>query len=213
MNANKFLKLFFLSALIAVMFTTCKKDDNNKGEFIVSGTISGEHANWTEVSVSVDFGETWAETAPILNGKFSIKLPIPSTQYLIPLEIEEYPDKIEISDKNVKVGTAAFFVSKGDQTEILTLKDASILPLFGAGVVATYVYADKNVNISGTIDEKNELLGISIKTVVDQKYKKGWNTLVVTSSGFLTGNWTITSKTDNVPSGVVWVVDGNPLEN
>ena len=210
--SDRFFSFIVMIVLFSVVFTSCNKDDNNKDEFIVSGTISGEHANWTEVSVSVDFGETWVETAPISNGKFSIKLPIPSTQYLIPFEIEDFPDKIDISDNNVKVGTATFIVRKGDQTEILTLKDASILPLFGSTVVS-YIYVDKNVNVSGAFDEYDEELGMSIKYAVDLQFKKGWNTVVVTLSGFLTGNLTITSKTDDVPSNCVWMAAGNLLEN
>ena len=108
---------------------------------------------------------------------------------------------------------ATFSVRKGDQMEILMLKDPTISPFFGAGVVVSYIYVDRNVNVSGSIDERNEALGISIKNEVDQKLKKGWNTVVVTSNGFQTGTWTTTSKTDNVPSGVVWVAIGNPYEN
>ena len=203
--SNRFFSFILMTALFAVMFLSCKKDDK---EFVVSGTISGEHANWTEVAVSFDEGETWAKTAPISNGKFRMKLPIPAAHYLIPLEIEEYPDKIDVSDKNAKVGSTTFSVRKDDQIEILMLRDPNILPLFGAGVGASYIYADRNVNVSGSVDEKDERSGISFKWEVDQKLKKGWNTVVVTSSGFQSGTWITTSKTDNVPSNLVWVAIG-----
>jgi hypothetical protein len=205
---RRFFSIAVITALFAVTFASCDKDDNNMGVINVSGIITGEHANWTEVGVSFDFGETWAETAPISNGKFNIKLPIPPAQYLISLETVDFPDKFDISDSNVKLGSATFFVRKGDLTEMLTLKDASIIPLHGY-TVASYVYVNKNVNISGTDDEYGEEFGMSIKAEIDLRYKKGWNTTVTTISGFFTENLIMTSKVDEVPSGFVWMVDEN----
>jgi hypothetical protein len=205
-----FFALIVLTALFAVTLTSCNKDDDNKK---ISGTISGEHASWKEISVSFDYGATWAATTKISKEKFSLKLPIPQAVYLMPLT-EDISDEVEISDKSAKIAHATFFARKDNQTAMLALMSYSYSIIGFSMTMVQYMYVDKDVEVSGSYDEDVEIEGLgmlSMKMLLDMKLKKGWNTIVSRTNVLLSGSAITTVAIGEVPSGVTWMAIGNPF--
>ena len=204
---NKQLFSFIVPILLfTAMLTSCSKDDDYKGaSSTVKGTISSEHADWAEVGVSFDYGDTWAVTTPISNGKFTLELPTPDAKYLEPImEDDDMPAAIKVSDKNAIGCGAVFCVRKGSQIEEMVLIDIKIAQTVSISAVS-YMYVDRKVNITGSYDDEDG------KTTLDMKLKPGWNTVVATLKASKSGKITMTVKTGNPPSGAVWVAGDDEM--
>jgi hypothetical protein len=198
---KQFFSFIVITAIFAATFTSCSKDNKDPDVSAVSGTISGEHADWTVVNLSFDYGNTWAATAPISNGRFSIKLPVPEAQYLEPIvEDGNFPVGVTISDESATGCVASFFVCKDTQAEMLSLMSVDMINLSVSAV--QYLYVAKDVNASGSLSEEG------MEIIVDMKLKKGWNTVILTTS---LGGTTMTLKNGNIPSNAVWVAATSAL--
>ena len=208
-------------ALFSAIFISCDKE---KG-FTVSGTIIGEGADWDNVSVTYedpliwlleDRDPIWVASAPISNGKFSIELPTPEAKYLqpvtegMPSPIEGMPPQIKVSDKTAKGAAAQICaleiaeINGGTLEGVATLVLGTFKAIPPSMSIVQYMYVDKKVNITGTFDEM--ILDIPGKFTFDMKMKKGWNTVVLTTTMSSTGI-TATYKTGAVPSDAVWTTE------
>ena len=192
-------KYFSFVLIIAIFAASCKKDEG-KDVSVVTGTIVGEHANWSEVCVSFDFGETWAVTAPITKGKFSLKLPTPEPKYLEAIG-EMMPEVFNLSDKNAKLSVAMFFARKGDQTEALSLVETNVLTKAVSAV--QYMYVDNPVKVGGKLDQFSE--EVPVKLECDMNLAKGWNTVLVSFSSDLKAGSTMSLKSGSVPQAAIWI--------
>ena len=226
---NRFFYFVAITVLLSLLLTSCKNEDENKDSSVVSGTIIGEHAQWTEVSASFDIGETWAETSPISDKKFSIKLPIPKAEYLetvqkmvleqviniIPEDfkniieetlINKISDVIAVDDVNAKGRTALLYVRKEEQKELLSLIGIDGLDVSTSTV--QYMYVDNNAKVSGELDESFEVEGINVpvKVLFDLQMNKGWNSVLFNLGTSLSRDLKITVKTGNAPTYAVWQV-------
>lgn len=203
-------KLFFKGIVIAALTisfvgTSCKKNDDNDSSSI-SGTISGEHADWDEISVSFDDGYSSAKTASISNGKFSLKLPTPNSNDLELMD--DFEEGVNISDRSAKGIFAGIYVKKGSQKAELLLCNITLVPIKSITQV-TYIYVDKNVNITGTDSDTED--GVTYTQTINLKLSKGWNPVIYSATESSSGNVTINIKTGSVPSNLYWmVVDENP---
>jgi len=64
--------------------------------------------------------------------------------------------------------------------------------------VVQYMYADRSVNISGTV---SDLFG---NLEYNLKLKKGWNTAILSMKPSIDDEITMTYKTGKVPSDAIW---------
>ena len=205
MNKHFFLSIL-MAALFAVAFTSCDKE--NVGEYLVSGTISGEHASWEKISASFDSGDTWASTTKISKEKFKLKLPAPQTDHILPIGYASgfLPDSLKISDLSAKTAFVSFFARNEDQTAELTLMNYSYSITGVSMTMVEYMYVDKNVNISGSYEIKEVVGAIeaSMKMLFDLKLKEGWNIVVSNTKISMAGNVAVSVTTGEVPSGLTW---------
>jgi len=181
---------------LSAALSSCNKDND---EYIISGVITGEHASWSELSVSFDFRRSWAATTKITDGKFKIKLPTPGADILETFDVE-YPEVANISDHRAKGAVATFWARNGSEAEMLGLISVQIFP--PAIVAANYLYADRKVNVEGAFEDTEGAMPVS--ATVDLKLNKGWNT-VVTAIETTPGALKTSSKTAPAPSGSIWV--------
>lgn len=196
MNKVVLNSLVIAALVVSAAFTSCDKDDD--GLITVSGTLTGEYANWDVVIASFDYGETLAATVPpISGGKFSIELPVPKAKYLKPFIVGDFLDGITISDKNVKSVTAAFYVRINNYDYKLNLaarNNSQISFVF-------YIYCDRNCIINGSNSYVSDDKRTETHIYENVKYSKGWNVL----------SWTVIEpgvfyyKTGAIPSGATWM--------
>jgi len=206
-------RYFIYLVVIAIFATSCKKeeDDINSNEgYVVSGTIVGERADWTEVSVSFDGGKTQIVTAPISNKKFSLILPIPKTEDLV-----QMLQNIPIPDFNAQAAYAYFSVHKGDENESLLLTKTNLLPLPVTLTSVQYLYVDKDFAFKRSIELSDEQLapllellevpnifpGVKLTLDIDLNLKKGWNVVLNTANPL---SMNVSMKNGSVPSGSEW---------
>ena len=193
--------LVIVALAASAVFTSCQKD-NDEG-YTVSGTIeSSYYIDWKDVKVSVSYdeGETWAASTKTLNGKFTIKLPIPDENNLQMLT-STLPDEIYTSDNSVKTSEANFFVRKDGQKGILR-------PLL---VSVGYTYVDKDVWVGGTNVQTFVEGVISLTTVYDLVMPKGWNIILRTvehTPPAHTTTYLTASPATPAPSDVIWWMNG-----
>jgi len=200
----------FITFIVMLTFfvASCNKDNDDKGKSItVSGTITGEHANWKEVSASFDYGFTWAATASISDRKFKLKLPVPDEKYLFDLEDD---DDVLGGIVVAKGAYATFFVRKDNQAVMLSLVDVNILTMSMA--LVNYIYVDANADFVGSFEETDEEMGITLQVDANLKMKKGWNTVIMDIGLSISGNMSMTIKTDEVPPRAIWMALDIPTD-
>ncbi|MCL2073794.1 MAG: hypothetical protein FWH18_07730 [Marinilabiliaceae bacterium] len=228
---------YFLVATLAMsllFLISCKKDDVEvEDPSLVSGTITGEHAEWSEVGVSFDLGKTWADSVKISDKKFSIKLPIPMAEYLEDVEsmiLDKITDAIRVSDltipevliiplrnkiaevikidnKEAKGRAASFYVRKDDLKELLSL--IYVEPLDLSTSTVNYMYVSNDLNISGEFNETIEVENVKMPTEfsLDLLLKKGWNNAHFAIGTTTSGIFKISVTADKeIPMIALWKV-------
>ena len=198
-------------------------DDDKAGGFSMSGTLTGDYASYSKMSVTFendywnleDEDESYEVTVPISDGNFTLTLPIPAEKYLI--NIEDYmsdegddipmpaaksagklaEEGIKISDKNAKICDASFILRKEGEHRISVVlcNWAASSELF-----VHYSYVDRDVNISASFIDEEWGEG-----TFDVKLKKGWNYIVDSGTKGSDGKWTYTvTANGTIPSGAKW---------
>jgi hypothetical protein len=186
--------------IFAVAMISChEKEKENSDDFIVSGVIAN-YAEWKKISASFDFGDTWAVTSPVSNGKFTLKLPVPDTQYFEDLFDEFasiHPDGITFSNRNAKIIEAEFYIRNDSKEKMVILEGV----LDKGEFWVRYFYVDRDVNITGS----GTFAGEDAVLIYDVQMKKGWN-IVVFYEKMSNGTWTGTIATDPIPAGAGWII-------
>jgi len=202
-----FLSIFSVVVFFTTVLTSCHKIETQT----ISGTLFGTQAEWDEVGVSYDLGETDVAKAPLSNGKFTLKLPKPGDNHLQHAD-GYFPVYFHSSNKDAKVTVPNFFVSKTQDsgmgstlTEVNTMLLVTLDILNRSFSVYQYIYADKKVTI--TANQDDEVNGYRIKMNVDCKLGKGWNSVVYHVDGFMGTDITVTSTIGDVPSSAVWMAE------
>jgi len=193
-------KLLYSVAILgamAVVFASCKKDRNNepKGLTITAQVENGNQYNSIIKRVRAMAYDTLGNNQTLVssafaNGGFSFTLPATvDGQFLFPFDDEDM-DGFEISDKNAKTNSVefeGFSSSEGgfDYShwegnfilgKIHDLIDRDTFFLAG-GTMATYIYSDRDVTVSGKIHESDDdgFFSITLDIITNLSLKKGWN--------------------------------------
>ena len=191
--------LIIVIIVVSAVFTSCKKD--NDETYTVSGVITSSYSiNWTDASVGVSFdeGEIWAAKAKILmNGVFSIKLPIPDEKNLETLSL---PDGVYASESDVRMSEAKFYVRIDDKKGLLE------------PYTVRYFYVDKDVYVCGKHIQTFVEGKISSTSIYELVMRKGWNIVLYelaeeTPPAHST-KFIYTTHQSPAPSNVVWWVYG-----
>lgn len=221
------------TASVSLGFTSCDDDDDNgdSGSSVVSsdGKITGKLQ-----IIDYDYeSDTYKIVAPVTNqvdkieftlddedynyseqhyslGKFSVNngeftasLGTPPSQFLSSLS--DFAQRgITVSNRDAKVA---------DIYDIIPLKNGDKVGYIGfqsldESVYVSFTYVDKDVSITGSYRDYDEYYDETYIEEYNVHLKKGWNTVVGTSSESRDGN-TETTKwaANNVPNNVVWCVD------
>ena len=211
---NFWQKNFLITAVFAVVFTSCDKDKDEYSSPTpfsggISGTIEGVYANWDFVAINFN-GRDIIETTPIIDGKFTFSsLPTPKPEYLEPfIESEEIPSnfQIQISDRDAKLCNIPFLLAiKGEI-------DASYYGIIIAqSVVAVnsvtrvlYYYADRDVKIKGSYSSNEIGIKQSSEINMNLNLKQGWNTVHLITVGTEENGLTRTLKNGLPFSETAW---------
>ena len=203
--------------------SSCSKDDGVKPCTVtsISGILDNSLADYTEVGVSWDYGDTFVKTATVSNQSFTIELPTPPPSELEEIngDFDEIPSsvKINISDKTAKVANLYLYAIKRIDSESSTetiavsinygafsISSSGLMSLTGA----SYMYVDKNVTLSAS--GKGNEDGMKFDANMNLNLKTGWNSVVTTMSGTFdivagTGNIKMSMLSGAVPSGLKWM--------
>jgi len=109
------------------------------------------------------------------NGKFKITLPYTlDNKYLYAIGNEDFPEGVNVSDRNAKVGEADYFTAYDeDDNKVGRFIYCDEPNDSWDYIVVCYVYADRNLTITGTY---TEVYGNTTEiTTFDYSLKKGWN--------------------------------------
>jgi len=206
------MRLTFVSSVAIMMLgteaassTVFTRDDGSTGGtegYTVSGSLEySEAATWSKVSAVFDEDGNDAVTTSIVNGAFSLVMPVPKASSLSLVSEEFAGQGITISPLDAKAAIATFFASKGTQSaEIAHIglsSDGSIVSII------MYIYADRNVSVSGTFTYPNN----GGKDVYNLQLKSGWNTVINT--------WDYSTTYDDfyttgaVPSNSTWITEAD----
>jgi hypothetical protein len=202
-----FLAKFILTTtlFLTLALASCKEDGSNSDSNIVGGgSISGGNtitAPVTNTSGETDFNYCWDGTpissytpgtsVTISGGNVTIKLGVCPSEYLIPLS--ELP-----SGLTANPGSAGILIDDGELRDFWTINDSHILVCVKDKYnQASLVYADRNVTLTGTYTDDH-----GYTYIYNCSFKKGWNFVVVSTSGTTT---TYTTST-TLPSGFTWKV-------
>ncbi len=187
-----------LASLVMVSFQSCNDEDDNpkggkteltlKGNILISPHVQGFDESATACAYAIyddekTEGRELLGESKIKNNKFKIKLKKPSDKVLMSYFTDEIPDKVTISDKNVKTTTIPGLIVKqqGDDYGQLIYSNTDFMTASieaqQTGVMKinaiVYVYADRSADISGTYteDDDDEVTNYT----VNLQLKKGWN--------------------------------------
>jgi hypothetical protein len=213
---KNFKNVFFLTALaaVSVVFVGCDKDDDEEGAGIENGGFDGKiQATVSTGSVAVDAvkafvsneGEDYYEVASgkYENGGFTINLPatVPA-KYLEQLFDDGIPKSIKISDTNAKA--AAFFgieAYKGEDEVGSFYYDLEVNDY--SSIEAFFIYADRDVTITGSWTETDEEDWTSTETY-NVSLKKGWNKMYEKHTASETNQTETSEVTTTELGGLKW---------
>ena len=183
----------------------CDKDDNGGGSGgnKVTGILGTKFADWEMVGVSFSgdvYGENpdWETTADVVNGKFTLTLPVPANKYLEDID-DEAPEGATITPSDAKWAYARFYLKKASQIGRIVLYYEGTTSY----VVVSYMYVDKDMSITGTYSEEDD--GDVFIFTYNAKLKKGWNAFIATYIEAKNGDYLCTvTANGNIPSGARW---------
>ena len=207
--------------------TTSNSDDGDsqqiKGKLrIVEENDDYEYTWGSYVSDEVDEIRVYAEietegyydsydllkSIPVSKGEFTYTLPTSlGSKYLWNVADYFEEEGFTVSNKDAKSASIWFEPFKNDlENGYISLVSSDF------NTEVELVYVDRDVKVSGTYKDEETYDGYTYAEVLqyDVNLKKGWNTLVVKSTGTLKGNtYTETTKVtaNNEPSSVVWAVE------
>jgi hypothetical protein len=203
---DKKLALTFVNSIIIGMIGTGAASNtaftkyDGTGDYKVSGSLEySKTASWSTVSASFDGGTSYAASTTIINSSFNLVLSAPKATFFKPVSASISQTGITINPQDAKIVEVSFFAIKGDTKAELTqvgLNGSSISSLIA------YLYADKDVSVSGTHTYSN-----GSKDVYNLKLKKGWNTVINT------WNYSTTEddfyNTGSIPSNSTWITESD----
>ena len=224
------MKRFFVNQLvmaalaISAAFTSCNKDDDEKGDETIDGTIDGtvggtidkitaKVENASELSnvktvklmalvISSEESEEIA-SAEFKNDGFTLNLPATVASKYLYLLAADMPSTVNVSNKNAKIANVSIcgFDSAGDPIAdfICTKKEGN------TEYSMWLLYADSDVSISGTKtdEEEDEVFVFSLSL------KKGWNAVYETYTRTTQGE-KIEYKNSPI-SGLKWLGNERPI--
>jgi len=134
-----------------------------------------------------EYQEVILATAPYQNGGFKMILPAQFDERLLYSMADdgEIPDGLTISDPNVKVCTVDYFGAYKNGEYVDDLVQMSINMLTFELVMINYMFVDRDLRITGTIEEEGPM-------VYDINMKQGWNAAFI-SMNMMTGAGKITT--------------------
>jgi len=192
------MKRFIFSAAVlftALSFTGCDKDKEKPVPTPDGFIINAQVKNGANFNALVDevramsYGDEDVfvlAKAPYQNGGFKITLPGKVDEKLLFPMDDDAPEGITISDRNVKICTAESFEAYKNGEHFDDLIQVAINLSTFSMVQRMYMYADRNVTITGVAQEEEMTM------TYDIDFKKGWNAAYISIS-FMTGTMTFTT--------------------
>ncbi len=204
------MKKYFLNAVCLCLcagfvFTSCKKDDDGPGtssieDNKITATVSASNVDNVKALVDVSGDNMGNLTGTsVANSSFSngFTLTLPATvdaKYLEEFDDDDFPSGISVSDKSAKTGEIVIVGYDKAGAQLGTFWYAS--NTWDAG----FIYADKNVTITGSGTDKygdTEVYNVSLV--------KGWNIIYGTETE--KNDVSTYTYTTSDPGGLKWVFD------
>jgi hypothetical protein len=183
-------KIMYFLAILPLVFVSCNKDDENSNSSpITDGKISGSlkligentyEVPDVDVTNEIDEIKAFAysksqeknillASAPVVNGQFSLQLPVPSAECLYIPFAEGIPEGFSVSNVSFQSTIEVVFRGYKAGIEVGNISNRTT----SENTYREFVYADRDVTISG---KETEIVGTTTYVdVYDQKITKGWN--------------------------------------
>ncbi|MDR2888014.1 MAG: hypothetical protein LBV26_08480 [Bacteroidales bacterium] len=206
---NRKISLLSMAAVLTacMVFTGCKKDDDDKGAAISGNldiTLEGVTDQIDEVRMLAWTGDEKSEqiaTAKVTNGNLSITLPDVAPAGTLGT-LGNMTAGITVSDPALKSCNTEFIAYKnGNQVGYIYYGKTD-----GENETeVSIIYADRDCSISGTYTDTED-------KYIDQynnfNLKKGWNYIVYIEKGKDSSGNDVVESTTSLPSGLKWYFEG-----
>ena len=221
---KKTIPFIAFAMVLSAVFIGCKKDEPNKpaSEWFIDASVENGASFNSEIDSAYLYvgdvvkGFHIVGRAKYNGGNFQINpsATVPA-KYLSDEEMRG--EGLTLSDPSAKVALAFLAGSKNNNPNlaIVNHKSGEVSTNDFAGGVIMYVYADRDVKITGTSTEteedEEEGLIINIVSNFDLNLKKGWNKTIRYYSNITNIGFDVELKsTNDVPAGYTWsVVEAN----